>query len=62
MSAISVALQSRKHASLVICVQGNVYPYDTGYPSKHLYVKHTGHETHDKISIITGGTLGLESN
>ena len=32
------------------------------YPSKCFYVKRTGHETHDKIAIITGGTLGLKSN
>ena len=25
-----------------------------GYPSKHLYVKHMGHEMHDKIATITG--------
>ena len=32
------------------------------YPSKHLYVKYTGHEMHDKIAIITWATLGLKSN
>ena len=26
------------------------------------YVKRTGHETHDKIAMITGATLGLQSN
>ena len=34
----------------------------SGYPSKRLYVKRTGHETHDKIATITGATLGLQSN
>ena len=34
----------------------------SGYPSKRLYVKRTGHETHDKITTITGVTLGLQSN
>ena len=33
-----------------------------GYPSKCLYVKRTGHETHDKIATITGATFGLKSN
>ena len=33
-----------------------------GYPSKCLYIKHLGHETHDKIAIIAGATLGLKSN
>ena len=33
-----------------------------GYPSKHLYVKHMGHEMHDKIATITGDTFGLKSN
>ena len=36
--------------------------YWPGYPSKSLYVKHTGHETHDKIATITRVTLGLKSN
>ena len=34
----------------------------SGYPSKRLYVKCTGHETHNKIATITGATLGLQSN
>ena len=29
----------------------------SGYPSKRLYVKRTGHETHDKIATITGRHL-----
>ena len=33
----------------------------SGYPSKRLYVKRTGHEMHDKIATITA-TLGLQSN
>ena len=31
-------------------------------PSKHLQVKYTGHEMHDKIATITRVTLGLKSN
>ena len=36
--------------------------YWPSYLSKHLYVKPTGHETHDKIATITGSTLGLKSH
>ena len=44
-------------------VYGRIYWLDwSGYPSKRLYVKRTGHETHDKIATITGVTLGLQSN
>ena len=31
--------------------------YWPGYPSKRLYVKHTGHKTNDKIANITGKHL-----
>ena len=33
-----------------------------GYPTKYLYVKHIGHETHNKIATITGAIIGLKSN
>ena len=33
-----------------------------GDPSKHLYVKRTGHKTRDKTATITGVILGLKSN
>ena len=33
-----------------------------GYPSKCVYVKRTGHETHYKIATITVMTLGLKNN
>ena len=31
--------------------------YWPNYPSKRLYVKRTGHETHDEIAIITEAQL-----
>ena len=36
--------------------------YWPGYPSKWLYVKCTGHETHNTIATSTKATLGLKSN